>query len=188
MTTETVNKNLLRGTKCYLAGNLEYENWESSISWRESIKKDLALMDIIALSPLDKVFKNFEQEQLGLHTKLHKLLEQGDLRAVHNQMKSIRRRDLAMVDFCNFIICVFNAGKPTVGTVEELAIGLRANKKIFVVIPQGLSKIPLWLIGMLKPECFYNSLNEVLNHLKKIDSGESPITEENWRIFEDLYL
>ena len=181
-------KNLLYKTKCYLAGNLEYENWDSAISWRESVKKDLASMGIIALSPLDKVFKNFEKEELSLHDELKKNLAQGDLLTVHKRMKSIRRRDLGLIDFSNFTICVFNAGKPTVGTVEELSLNQRSNKPTFIVVPQGFSSIPLWLCGMFKPECFYNSLNDVLSHLRKVNSGEIPVTEENWRLFEDKYL
>lgn len=181
--------NLFNKTRCYLIGNLqsESENWEYVVNWRKDFSEKVRDMGVITMSPLDKVFVNFKQESRIFQTEMLKLLEEGKLDEVHNEMKSVRRRDLAMIDHSNFIVGVLNAEKPTFGTVEELSFAVRANKPIFLVIQQGIKKVPLWIAGMLKPDSFYNSLDEVLNKLQAIDCGTIPITDENWRLFSDEY-
>lgn len=179
-------KGILKGTRVYLAGPLQYENWSKAISWRDSIKVDLKEMGIVPLSPLDKVFKNFEKEELGLHSKLNKLLKNGDLETVHQKMKSIRRRDLGLIDFSNFVICVFNPGVPTVGTIEELSLSQRSQKKVFIACERD--KIPLWLLAMFPPQCFFNSLEDIIKHLKLINNGKISISNQHWRIFENEFI
>jgi nucleoside 2-deoxyribosyltransferase len=179
-------ENNLRGTKVYCAGNLENENWQKALSWRESLKQELSKIGIVCLSPLDKVFKNFEKEGENLHTELKELIKKGDLEPVHQKMKSIRRRDLALIDRSDFVVCVLDVQKPTFGTIEELVLSEKQSKPVFIVVKGGA--IPLWLLAMFKPKYFYDSLEDVIIHLKKLDNGELPITDENWRIFEDKYL
>lgn len=179
-------KNILKGCKVYLCGPLQYENWDKAISWRDSTKLVLKDLGILPLSPLDKVFKNFEKEELNLHVKLNECLKNGDLQTVHTRMKQIRRRDLGLIDFSNFVICVFNPGVATVGTIEELSLSQRSNKPVFIACPKD--KISLWLLAMFPPSCFFNSLGDIIDHLYEINSGKIEISQEHWRIFENDYV
>ncbi len=112
----------------------------------------------------------------------------GDLEWGHKKMKEIRRRDLAMVDNSTFIVAVINTAKPTYGSIEELTLAEKSNKPVFIVIKPSLKHIPLWLLGMFKPSCFYSSLQEVQNHLIRLDTGISPFDKKHWKIFEKKYV
>lgn len=181
-------KNLLKGSKCYLAGNLQAQSNEISVSWREDFKSKVKEMGIVTLSPLDKVFINFEKEGKGFREEMFKYLEEGNILEVHNRMKNVRRRDLAMIDFSSFVVVVLNSELPTFGTIEEMSVSQKQNKPIFIVVKPNLKKIPLWIAGMFKPECFFNTLEEVIDKLHKIDQDEEYISQENWRIFEKEYV
>lgn len=179
--------NILNKTRCYLAGNLQEEDPKFTVSWRAEFKQEAEKMGIVTLSPLDRVFINFELESPEFREKMFECLESGDMITVHEKMKAIRRRDLAMIDHSNFVVAVLNATLPTFGTIEELSFAQRANKPVFIVVTPNYTRIPLWLLGMFKPTVFYRRLRDVIDDLKSLDSGERDLNQEEWRIFSPEY-
>jgi hypothetical protein len=178
----------LWGSKCYLIGNLQNSDADFVKEWRANFSSRMRRLGIITMSPLDKVFVNFDTEDTSFHKILRARLEKGKFEEVHKEMQAIRRRDLAMVDHSNFIVGVLDVERPTYGTVEELSFVARANKPLFLVIKQGVHNTPFWLIGMFKAEVFFNSLEEVTGRLEDISSGKVPLTQEGWRVFDDRYI
>lgn len=180
--------NILNGTKCYLAGNLQNEDFGWAKSWRNEFKTLVSEFGIKTLSPLDEVFLNFKKEGEAFQFKIIDHIKNGRLEVAHELMQNIRRKDLAMIDHSNFVVCVLDVEKPTYGTIEELSLAQKSNKPVFLTIKQGLDKIPLWILGMFKPSYFYQDINHIFEMLKLIDSGKVNITTENWRIFKQEYL
>jgi len=182
------NNNLLYGAKTYLIGNLQAESMDFARQWREKFTEEMESIGVITMSPLDEVFINFKFESEGFREKMYACLERGDFETVHREFQAIRRRDLAMVDHSQFVTCVLNPTIPTFGTIEELAVAVRANRPIFLTLTSGKKTIPLWVAGMVKPECIFDSLDDIIIRLKAINDGSWPITNENWRIFKEEYL
>ncbi len=179
---------VLNKTKIYLAGNLQEIDRNEALNWREDFEAKVKPLGIVCLNPLKKVLKNFEVEDFGFTYWMKKLVRQGEFEEVHQKMKSIRRRDLGMIDFSQAVVANIDTTKFTAGTIEELSLAQRSNKKVFIVVSPDKSHIPLWILGMFEPQTFFNSLDEVVDELKKYNSGEKPIEQENWRIFEDNYV
>ncbi len=151
--------NLLKGTKCYTIGNLEYSCFSNAKKWRSSLKQELKPLGITILSPLDKVFKNFPVEGKDFNAHLKEQLKLNNFDYVHEQMKHIRNRDLGMVDLSTFIIGVLNPDVPTFGTTDEIVTAKRNQKPVFLVIPErGYSGCPLWLTSYFKPNWVYKDL------------------------------
>ncbi len=182
------NRGVLYGSKVYTIGNLQAESYEFAKGWRDEFKRAMDLMGVITMSPLDEVFVNFKFESKGFRELMYECLEKGDHDTVHKEFQSIRRRDLAMVDHSQFIVGILNPAIPTFGTIEELSFATRANKPIFLVIHGGRKRVPLWVQGMVKPECIYEKLDYVIGDLHKINAGLTPISNEKWRIFKHEYL
>lgn len=174
--------------KCYLFGNLQDISAEEAISWREYFTEQVKDMGIVCLNPLDKVFRNFRKEGKDFQNQMFDLLEKGDLLTVHQEMKAVRRRDLAQIDFSNCLVGVLNTEAKTYGVIEELSLAERSQKPIYLVVKPSIKRLPLWIAGMLPPACIYNNLDEVIQDLRDIDSGKKQISNDNWRIFEDQYL
>ena len=56
------------------------------------------------------------------------------------------------------------------------------KKPNFVSVEGGKNKTPLWLLGMMPHNYFYNDIDEVLDMIRKIDSGEKKIDSDRWRL------
>lgn len=181
-------RGVLWKTKCYLLGNLQDISAEEAISWRNYFQDEVKDMGIVCLNPLEKVFRNFNKEGKDFQKRMFDLLEIGDLETVHQEMKAVRRRDLAQIDFSNFLVGVLNTEARTYGVIEELSLAERSQKPIFLTIKPSIKAIPLWVAGMIKPSCIYSSLNNIIAELELINSGKKEISNDNWRIFEEEYL
>lgn len=180
--------NTLRGSKCYLAGNLEFEDWNFSISWRTEFEERVAPLGIKVLSPLKSVFKNFPKEAKDFTLQLKAALAAGDYNFVHEQSKLIRSKDLNLCDIATFLVINLNPSKPTFGTIDELITASRAKKPIFLIIKGGYTNIPIWLAGYVKPEFVFNSLNDVIDELFRLDSlPNSCLNNKYWRLLEKEY-
>jgi len=180
--------NLLKGAKTYLIGNLQDENESFALNWRDKFTNDVKDMGIITMSPLDKVYINFPYECKGFREELFDKINNGKIDEVHKIFKDIRRRDLSMVDSSQFIVCILNTKIPSYGTIEELAVACRSNKPVFIHLVPENSRIPLWLLGMFRPSCFYKSVEDIISELRKYDSGEKELDTKYWKIFEPQYL
>jgi len=175
---------ILNKTKVYLCGGIE--NFPGQ-NWRESITTELSKMGIIALDPLDKPFINSHPEDQDIHRWLRERRAALDLQSVRDFIKVVRRQDLTMIDRSDFVIANLHPTKASYGSAEELSFSERALKKVFIVIDGGIQFTPYWLLAMFSEKCFYNSIDDVLTELRKIDNGEIQMDDKYWRLFkEDL--
>lgn len=179
---------LLYKSKVYTIGNLEYGCFTNAKSWRDSLVTELSPLGITILSPLDKVFENYPQEGADFNKHLKGQLTLGNFDYVHEEMKAIRNRDLAMCDLSTFLIAYLDISKPTYGSVDEIITAKRNQKPVFLVIDGGYKNIPLWLSSYFKPNWVYCSLNDVVETIKKIDSGEISVNNKYWKILSQKYL
>ncbi len=177
--------NLLKGTKTYTIGPLQYASWEKAKKWRDKVKVELAPLGIDVLSPLDKVFRNYPQESESKNKELREALLEGRYDYVHKEMLDIRNRDLCCCDISTFLIAVLEPGVPSFGAIDEIITSKRAAKPVFLVIPSlGYAGIPLWLASYFKPEWVYASVDEVISKLKDIDAGKVELDRKYWKIVE----
>ena len=62
----------------------------------------------------------------------------------------------------------------------------RASKPIFLVIPdKGYRGIPIWLASYFKPNWVYESVDQVVQELYRIDSEPAEnLNNKYWKIFK----
>lgn len=175
---------ILNKTKCYLAGAMEYENGEV---WRNNAEQSLISLGIKCLNPYKKPFilKNNEDDES--RKLLRKWMIDGDFDRVSSYMKSVRNDDLRCCDLVDFAICYINPTIPSWGTAEEITTLNREKKPIFIIIEGGKNKCPLWIMGMINHKYIYNSLEDVLEMIKKIDNLSVEIDSERWQLLEMSY-
>lgn len=179
-----MNKNILNKTKCYLIGCMQYTDGRK---WRDEIKESLDQMNITVFDPYSKPFVIDIDEGEAVKKQLYQLLDEEKYDEVVRMFKKIRSYDLSMVDKSDFIICHIQPDVPTFGTVEELVTAVRMKRPVFIFIEGGKKKCPLWLFGMVPHSYIYNSMDEVLTQLKKIDCGEIEIDNNRWKLLKQEY-
>lgn len=174
-------KNLLYKTKTYLAGPMQYENGEG---WRNKLQPSLEKMGIIVFNPYHKPFLKDIEENDDVKKHLDELMESGSYDEVQKRMKEIRAYDLNLVDRSDFIIAYINPKTPTFGTMEELVTAVKMKRPTFIAIAGSKKKTPLWLLGMFPHKYIYDSMDDILDMVIKIDSGEKEIDSDRWRLLK----
>jgi nucleoside 2-deoxyribosyltransferase len=175
--------NILKKTKTYLAGAMQYET--DGRSWRDDMTEFLQEINVTVFNPYEKPFINAPKEDENTHARMAALMANGEFDEVHDHFKQVRAFDLSMVDRADFIICYINPSVPTFGTIEELSTAIKIKRATFVVVEGGKQNTPLWIMGMLPHKYIYNSFKEVKNMLSDIDKGIKNIDSDRWRLFKE---
>lgn len=180
-----MTKHHLRRTKCYLAGNIENSNVPGH--WRDHVKTELEATGIVFFDPLKKPFTDSVNEDKEHMEKLAKLREEGNYTELAKIMRKIRVEDLSLVDRTDFIIALISAKTASWGTAEEVFWANRMKKPIFLVVAEGRKACPFWIFGTLPGDEIFDSMDDVIAELKKLDSGEKKIDLSRWKIFREEY-
>lgn len=174
--------NILNKTKVYLAGNLENANSNTN-TWRDYVKNELNSLNITFLSPLEHMFTDDMPEDESNQRKVKWLRDNSEFEAVHEHMKKIIRKDLRLVDVSDFFIFNFDIKTPTYGTMHELVLASQQRKPVFISVGDK-RRCPLWIMGLFNHKYIYNDVGEIVDVLKKIDSGEIEINNSRWRLLK----
>ena len=178
--------NLLNNHIVYLAGSIEHSA-DNGMGWREEFKQKSKLMGL-NLAFLDPTHK---PSNLTSETNKEKLFWM-DLRnsekydELTSFVKNTRRIDLRMVDLSSFVIAYIDPDVPSVGTTDEIIIAERQKKPVLAIIKRGKKKANLWHFAIIKHREMFDTIDECLDYLKLINSGN--ITPDNRWIFLHNHL
>ncbi len=177
-------KNLLAHTKTYLVGHMQYL---SGRDWRGEITAQLKTLGVSCFNPYDKPFMKDVNEDEGTREQMQVWMKTKQYDRVTNRMKTVRSYDLNLVDRSDFIIAHLVPDVASWGSAEEIVTAVRMKKPIFVSMEGGKCKTPLWMLGMFPHKYIYNSLDEVVEMLYAIDSGDKEIDSDRWRLLRKEY-
>ena len=93
-----------------------------------------------------------------------------------------RSYDLNLVDRSDFIIAHLLPDVASWGSAEEIVTAVRMKKPVFVSMEGGKTKTPLWMMGMMPHKYIYDSIEDVVDMIKRIDNGEKEIDSDRWRL------
>ena len=172
---------LLEKTRTYLVGHMQYANGRD---WREDVEEELSPLDIRLFNPYKKPFVKDVDEDETVRAATELNMDQGHYSDVANRMKRIRSYDLNLVDRSDFIIAHLLPDVASWGSAEEIVTAVRMKKPIFVSMEGGKNKTPLWMMGMMPHHYIYDTIDDVINMIKKIDKGEKEIDSDRWRLLK----
>jgi nucleoside 2-deoxyribosyltransferase len=174
--------NILKNSKVYLAGNMEHT--AGAEGWREFVKEQLSPIGVNILSPIDTKFRGYPVESREDILRMKQERSNGNLELVSEYMKRVIRKDLRLIDLSDFVIVNMEVLKPTFGTMHELVIAGQQKKPIFLSVSEGKRECPLWILGLVNPKFIYNSIEDVVETVLKIDNGSIEMNPERWRLLE----
>lgn len=173
--------NLLNGISVYLAGPVEILKDEESSTWRDRLGVNLKeKFNCTILDPLKKPkwFKDITPEE---QRQSKKDLISGFIDKKKKAKKlndDIRKICLSLAGQAGFIIC--NLTKVfTAGTFEEIYLARQCNKPVLFITPENQNDIiSTWLYSAFvdvdeDDEVFFNTEEDVIEYLEKVDKGES---------------
>ena len=177
-------KNILKKTKTYLVGSIQYENGEA---WRNKVSECLKNIGVMVFNPYHKPFLKDMEEGDFIRQRLLDLMDRENYNEVEKRMREIRSYDLNLVDRSDFIIAYINPKVPTFGSMEELVTAVKMKKPTFISIEGTKKCCPLWLLGMFPHKYIYNNIDEMLDMILKIDAGKKEIDSNRWRLLKEEY-
>ena len=173
--------NLLRGTRCYLIGHMQYMDGRG---WRDKIKERFKHDGIKFYDPYHKPFiQDIPEDEDARAEMLHWMeTEQYDL--VAQRMKAVRSCDLRLCDICDWYVAVIKPAVASWGSAEEITTLIREKKPLFLVIddPRGKKACPLWLMAIMPHKYIYNNLEEAMQTIQAIDDGVIKMSSDRWKL------
>jgi hypothetical protein len=156
-------------------------------NWREEITSELKNINITCFDPYKKPFiKDVEEDEIS-RREMEVWMQTKQYDRVTERMKIVRAYDLNLVDRSDFIIAHLVPDVASWGSAEEIVTAVRMKKPIFVSMEGGKAKTPLWMLGMLPHKYIYNSIEEIVNMLHAINSGNKPIDSDRWRLLQKKF-
>lgn len=153
----------LANTRCYLGGPIENSVDEN---WRVSPKK--VLVDEFNIN----LFDPFEDPKQQWVPELEKARKNKDYETMTKIASSFVRKDLAIVDRCDFIVSYLPYKVATTGTHHEIINSVNAKKPTLLVCPQGREYISTWYYGFVPHEFMFGSWEELYFYLREVDQGK----------------
>lgn len=152
----------LAGTRCYLGGPIENCNQSN---WRDLPKMMLKNFNI-------NLFDPFEDPKQQWVPALNEARKNKDYEGMAKIAASFVRKDLAIVDRCDFIVSYLPYKIATCGTHHEIINSVNAKKPTLLVCPQGKEFIPTWYFGFVPHEFMFGSWEDLIAYLREVDAGK----------------
>lgn len=177
----SMSDHFLRGTRCYLIGHMQYSDGQS---WRDKVKKELYATGIKFFDPYHKPFLHDIPEDSQARERLLGMMAIGNYNRVAEWMKEIRSHDLRLCDICDFFIAHIQPEIASWGSAEEITTIIRQKKPLFLSVAGGKKNTPLWLMGMLPHKYIYDSVDDVIETIKRIDRKQIELPSDHWKLLK----
>jgi len=174
--------NRLDGAVCYLAGPFDFDP-DLGVGYRQKIKelthdKNINLKFLDPTHKLTGLSKDVGQEQ----NKIQNYKRKNDWKNLRLFMKRIVKEDLRQVDLSDFVIVMVDTSVHMCGTYHELLTAESQRKPVLVIVKGGKEKAPAWLFGVIRYDYMFDSIEECVEHLNRLNTGEEKLNDK-WILF-----
>ena len=156
------NGHWLEGTRCYLSGPIEYD---AKPDWRVEPVTALSKRKVVVFDPA-------ADEKQNAVPLLKVAREAKDYAEMAKICRGFVRKDLCLVDRCDFLISCLPHGVPTAGSHHEIIVADNAKKPVLLVCPEGKQFVPLWFYGFIPHECMFGGWADLWEYLDQVDKGD----------------
>jgi nucleoside 2-deoxyribosyltransferase len=165
----------LKGQPAYLSGPIEFD--KTSLNWRTEPMKVLTKRFGI------KMFDPHQDPKQQWVPALLEARKKSDITEMARIAKNFVRKDLSMVDGSRFLIACLPKGVSTCGTHHEIFIANTAKKPTLLICPDGLTELPLWYYGFIKPDFLFGSWDDLYEYLQEVDDGKHKHNDRWWMTY-----
>lgn len=178
---------MLAGGRGYLAGPITYVD-DDGVTWRRQVKEEVInrKIPIEFFDPTDKP-KGLGSEIGFEKNKAVEWKRNGEFDKLSRHVKDYRRLDLRMVDNSQFLVIKINLDIYTLGSHDELITAERQCKPIFAIVDQGKEHAPDWLFAIAKHEEIFNTVEEWLDYMGKLNDGIIPL-DKRWVLYDGKFI
>lgn len=172
-------KGVLDSSIAYLCGPID-EAPDDGIGYRKEIMRLSKEYDlkIKFLDPTNKL-EGLQSEVGDEQDRIERYRKRKRWKDLTEFMKLIVRADLRQVDLSDFIIAKIDKSIHMCGSYHEIILADIEKKPILAVIEGGKKNAPAWLFGILDHKFMFDSEDECVKYLDKVNRGEVRI-DDKW--------
>lgn len=176
--------NLLKDTRCYLIGPMEYKNGEA---WRNDVKKRLSGRGIKFFDPYHKPFTHDVPEDDESRKQMARWRKEGQYDMLETRMTHVVQDDLWLCYSCDWFIVNLDPTIPSAGSYDEIYTVIQLGKPIFICIdhPEGKHMTPYWFFGKLPHKYIYDNMGEIMDVMEHLDEGIIPMHSNKWKLLKE---
>jgi len=171
----------LFNSRCVLSGAIDRVD-DDGVQWRNNIKIECEKRNfgIKFFDPCDKP-KSLGSEIGKEKIAVKRLVREGRWEEAQELVKIFRHFDLRAIDWCDFVIVKIDINVHACGTYDEIFLAEREHKLILVIMGEGQTKIdiPSWLVAFINEDEVFDTEDECVEYLSKLNSGDIPL-DERW--------
>lgn len=174
--------NILKNAVFYLSGPMEKAK-DHGRGWRENLIEKTKHLNIKLIDPTNKPSrdKRYHEEK----SVLNQLKDNEMWDELTTFVKGFRRVDLRYTDLADAIIVYIDTNLYTVGTWDEVFTAERQRKPILAIVKGGKKSMPAWLFAVIDYHNIFESVDELVIHLEKLDSGQIPL-DKKWVLIREF--
>lgn len=173
--------NRLYEMRCYECGAMDRTK-DGGVGWRKIVQDELEKMGVVVFNPTDKPI-DIGIEDHEMRDKINDAKQREDFDFVVDQ-RIIRNVDLRMVDLADFLFVHLDMDAKPCGTFEEIGLANRQKKPVIIWGEGGKKNIPTWLFWELRHEMFFDTMEDALDYLHRVNSGEATEHYNRWMFFD----
>lgn len=160
--------NKLKGHTTYLIGPID-EVKDHGADWRKRIKPFLWSMGMGVFDPCDKPIGLSEDSVVV--EQIASLKKQGRFHEAREIMKGIVNIDLTLLDLSTIPIMYIDKEVHMCGSYSEATYAALEKKSCIVVVKQGRTEVPNWILGLMNPDLFFDSFEQAEHYLSEVNAG-----------------
>lgn len=164
----------------YLSGPIDKAK-DLGRGWRKDFISKVPHLGMQIIDPCNKP-ASFVHEVKGDVRTVTAMRDKKQWVELQQFVKKFRREDLRFTDVSDFLVVYIDPDVPSYGTLDELFTAEDQKKPCFCVVKGGIDKLPTWLFGVFRLEEVFATVDECIEHLNKIDSGEIEM-DRRWVLF-----
>lgn len=174
--------NKLKEAICYLSGAIDKAH-DLGKGWRKEFIQKTNHIGMQIIDPCQKP-ASFVHEVNGDVRTVSVMREQKNWIELQKFVKKFRREDLRFTDVSDFLVVYIDPEVPSYGTLDELFTAEDQQKPCLCICKGGIENLPTWLFGVFKLNEVFSSVDECVEYLNKINSGDINIEDDRrWVLF-----
>jgi hypothetical protein len=166
---------VLQDKRCYLSGPIENDN--VAFNWRIDPKNVLINEFHIDL------FDPFEDPKQQWVHQLKDARQSRDFDAISKMAKNFVRKDLTMVDRCDFLIAYLPHRVYTTGTHHEIISSNSSKKPTLIVCDGDKINVPAWYYGFIDHNFMFDNWDQLYNFLRDVNDGKYIDNDRFWFMY-----
>jgi len=164
----------------YLSGAIDRAK-DLGKGWRNEFIEKTSHLRMQIINPCNKPASSLH-EVIGDFRTVEKMRQERKWEELQQFVKEFRHQDLRFTDASDFLVVYIDPDVPSCGTLNEVYTAEAQQKPCLCIIKGGIDKLPTWLFGVFRLDEIFSTLDECIDHINKIDSGETEM-DRRWVLF-----